>query len=414
MFKKTMMIIVIIAIALMLIFGCGKEDNPFDPNRGGYNDTPQENLSFIDITALDPGIDGEIVDVDPSTGEIIIYFLDFMDASTVNTSNIIVRDTTNGTSITGATLTYYPEIKKAVFRGTFSDNAVFVVTLKSDLKNNAGIQLDGNDNGLIDGSPYDDYRYRLYTGTGNVGDVDFVHPEIDSVIPGTTNGVDTLPTITVRFTDSDIDTTTLTLSNFNLMKTSNQVAVSCTLLTAASNYIIFQPRSKLDEATQYTVTVNCASVFDTCGNVLLGFVGENDGWVANIPDYTWDFITEAIDTLLDGEPPQVSVAYVSGEELVVRFDDDMDTSTFTTTNIKVFNNATKQNLVGSIINEYDGKGFRYTLENAVRGTLYKLWVSKDVKEAAPGNWYLDGNIPPNPNGVGGEWNDNYEKTFVMP
>ena len=107
MFKKTMMIIVIIAIALMLIFGCGKEDNPFDPNRGGYNDTPQENLSFIDTTALDPGIDGEIVDVDPSTGEIIIYFLDFMDASTVNTSNIIVRDTTNGTSITGATLTYY-------------------------------------------------------------------------------------------------------------------------------------------------------------------------------------------------------------------------------------------------------------------------------------------------------------------
>ncbi|MCK4396386.1 hypothetical protein KAW96_07290 [candidate division WOR-3 bacterium] len=414
MFKKTMMIIVIIAIALMLIFGCGKEDNPFDPNRGGYNDTPQENLSFIDITALNPGIDGEIVDVDPSTGEIIIYFLDFMDASTVNTSNIIVRDTTNGTSITGATLTYYPEIKKAVFRGTFSDDAVFVVTLKSDLRNNAGIQLDGNDNGLIDGSPYDDYRYRLYTGTGNVGDVDFVHPEIDWVSPGIENSVSLTPIITVIFTPGDVDTNDLTLSNFGLMRTSSEVAVTCSLVGRTPGILLFQPTDSLDEAEQYTVTVNCANVFDEDGNVLLGFVGENDGWVANIPDYTWDFITEAIDTLLDGEPPQVSVAYVSGEELVVRFDDDMDTSTFTTTNIKVFNNATKQNLVGSIINEYDGKGFRYTLENAVSGTLYKLWVSKDVKEAAPGNWYLDGNIPPNPNGVGGEWNDDYEKTFVMP
>ncbi len=410
MFKKTMMIIVIIAIALMLIFGCGKEDNPFDPNRGGYNDTPQENLSFIDTTTLDPGIDGEIVDVDPSTGEIIIYFLDFMDVSTVNTSNIIVRDTTNGTAITGATLTYYPEIKKAVFRGTFSDDAVFVVTLKSDLKNNAGIQLDGNDNGLIDGSPYDDYRYRLYTGTGNVGDVDFKHPEIDWVIPGTTNGVDTLPTITVLFTDSDIDTTTLTLSNFNLMKTSSQLAVSCTLLTAALNYISFRPRSKLDEATQYTVTVECASVFDTCGNVLLGRDDDNPYWVANIPDYTWDFITEAIDTLLDGTPPHISIVYVADEELVVRFDDDMDTSTFTTTNIKVFNNSTKQNLVGSIINEYDGKGFRYTLENAASGTTYRLWVSKDVKEAAPGNWYHDGNN----NGVGGEWDDDDDNHIFTP
>lgn len=412
MFKKTLMIFVILTITLMLIFGCGKEDNPFDPNRGGYNDTPQENLSIIG--ALNPDDGGEIVDINPSTSEIeaeiIIYFEDFMDASTVNTSNIIVTDTTNGTAITGALLTYYPEIKKVVFRGTFSDDAVFVVTLKSDLKNQASIQLDGNENGLIDGSPYDDYRYRLYTGTGNVGDVDFGHPEINSVSPGITNGVVLLPTITVVFTDSDIDTTTLTLNNFTLMNTSSEVFVSCTLLAVASNAIIFQPEDSLDQAEQYTVIVNCASVSDTCGNVLLGFVGENDGWIANIPDYTWDFITEAIDPDYDGTPPHISVVYVAGEELVVRFDDDMDTSTFTTTNIKVFNDATKQNLVGSIINEYDGKGFRYTLENAISGMTYRLWVSKDVREAAPGNWYHDGNN----NNVGGEWDDYDDDNIFTP
>jgi len=84
-------------------------------------------------------------------------------------------------------------------------------------------------------------------------------------------------------------------------------------------------------------------------------------------------------------------------------------TTFTTTNIRVYDNSTGQNLVGSIINEYDGRGFRYTLENAESGTTYRLWVSKDVKELDPGGWYLDGNE----NGVGGEWDDDYTTTFTL-
>lgn len=410
MFKKTLIPIVFVAIALILMFGCSKKENPFSPNRAGYNDTVQENVSFI--STLNPGDGGMIQDIDPSTseieGEIDIYFADFMDASTITTSNIIVRDTTNGAAIQDESLIYFPGIKKAVFRGTFSDDAVFVVTLKSGLKNQAGIQLDGNENGLVDGSPYDDYRYRLRTGTGNVGTIDFEHPEINFIDPDVSNNVPLLPTITVMFTDSDLDTSTLTLNNFNLVKTSNQVAVTCTLLTATMNAIVFQPKDSLDQATQYTVIVKCEDVSDTSGNVLLGFFGENQGWIANIPDYTWDFITNVTDTLHDGTPPHVSSVNVGTGELIVKFDDDMDTSTFTTTNIRVYNNATGQNLVGSIVNEYDGMGFRYTLENAESGTTYRLWISKDVKEGEPGNWYLDGNG----NGVGGEWNDDYETTFT--
>lgn len=409
MFKKTIVLFVVLAISGLLVFSCSKDDNPFNPDKGGYNSEEQENVSFI--TSIDPGDTEEIEDANPSTseveGEIVVYFECFMNENTINTSNIVVRDTTNGNPITGAELTYFPEIKKAVYRGTFSNDAVFIVTLKNALENQAGVFFDGNGNGLDDGSPYDDVRYRLYTGTGDVWDYDFIHPEIDWVSPGTTNGVDSLPTITVKFTDSDIDTSKLNLSNFNLMKTSNQVAVSCTLLTAASDRIRFRPKSNLDQTTQYTVTVKCASVKDTCGNVLLGHEDDDPVWIENIPDYTWDFITEATDTLHDGEPPQVINVNPAGNELLVQFDDYMDTSTFTTSNIRVFD-GNKQNLVGTIIPEYDERGFRYTLENAIIGTQYTLWISKNVKEQLPGGWYLDGNG----NGVGGELDDDYETTFT--
>jgi hypothetical protein len=412
MFKKTIVLFVVLALSCLLVFSCSKDENPFNPNKGGYNSEEQENVSFI--ASIDPGDTEEIDDVDPSTseieGEIVIYFECFMNENTINTSNIVVRDTTNGTSITGAELTYFPEIKKAVYRGTFSNDAVFIVTLKNALENQAGVFLDGNGNELDDGSPYDDVKYRLYTGTGNVWDYDFVHPEIDWVDPGTTNGVDSLPTITVKFTDSDIDTSKLNLSNFNLMKTSNQVAVSCTLLTAASDRIQFRPKSNLDQTTQYTVTVKCASVKDTCGNVLLGHKDDDPVWIENIPDYTWDFITARTDTLHDGVPPQVIGVNPSGEELIVRFDDDMDISTFTTSNIRVYD-GNQQNLVGSIIPDYDERGFHYTLENAISGTQYTLWVSKDVKEQSPGGWNLDGDG----DGVGGEeLEDDYETTFTAP
>jgi len=409
MFRKTIIPLVFVTIALVLVFGCSKSDNPFDPNKSGYNETVQENISFIAATT--PAPNGQIQDADPGTseieGEIDIWFQDYMNASTVTTSNIVIRDTTNGGAIQGASLTYYPEIKKAVFRGTFSNDAVFIVTVKSDLENQAGVKFDGNGNGSFDGSPYDDYRYKFYTGTGNVGDYDFVHPEINGFTPGISNGVNVLPVIIVQFTGADVDTTTLTLSNFHLVKASSQVAVSCSLLLSTHSQIIFMPKDTIDQATEYAVTVNCANVEDTCGNVLLGLQDDNEGWVANIGDYSWDFITDITDTLHDGTPPSVSSANAGTVELVVRFNDDMDLSTFTTSNIRVYNNSTGQNLVGSIMNEYDGRGFRYTLENAQSGTTYRLWVSKDVKEAAPGNWNLDSNG----NGVGGEWDDDYTTTF---
>lgn len=410
MLKRTITILALFSIALMVFFGCGKEDNPFDPNAGGYNGTALENLSFV--AALNPGDGGTIQDIDPSTsdveGEIIVYFEDFMDASTVTTSNIIVKDTTNNTSITGATLNYYPEIKKAVFGGTFSNDAAIVITLTTGLRNSAGVALDGNENGLIDGSPYDDYRYRVRTGTAFLDTFDFIHPEINGVMPGIENGVDLLPAIIVGFSGSDIDTTKLVLTNFTLVKTSSQVAVTCSLIVSTTGGIMFIPKDSLDEAEEYTVTVRCANIKDESGNVCLGMVGKNMGWIANIPDYTWDFITIAVDPDKDGTPPTVTSANVSGEELVVKFNDDMDTSTFTTTNIRIYNNFTGQNLVGSIINELDGKGFRYTLENAEGGTTYRLWLSKDIKEAVPGGWYFDGNE----NGVGGEIDDDYETTFT--
>ncbi|TET18352.1 MAG: hypothetical protein E3J78_06485 [Candidatus Cloacimonadota bacterium] len=410
MFKKTMILFVVLSISLVFMFSCSKKENPFDPNRGGYNDAEQMDLSFVGT--LIPGQGGTITDQDPDMtgiqGEIVIYFLDFMNASTVTMSNIVVRDTTNGSAVQNATLTYYAELKKVVYRGEFSDDACFIVTLTSDLENEAGVQFDGNNNGWADGSPYDDYIYKLLTGVG-VDTFDFDHPEISSVSPAVSNGTSVTPLITVNFTGGDIDTNTLITANVSLKYTSSGTPVTCTLVTRSQSFITIQPSSELDTATQYTVTVECSNIADWDENECLGFVGENMGYIANIPDYTWDFVTDDYGVSgFDGDPPTASASFTPGsEELIVSFNDYMVISTFNTGNIRVYD-GNEQNLVGSIIPDLDERGFHYSLENAVSGTTYTLWIGPAVQEQAPGNWYLDGNG----NGVGGEWDDEYTYTFT--
>jgi hypothetical protein len=407
--KKAIIIPALLCCALLVLFSCTKKDNPFSPARTGFNNAEAMNISLI--AARDPGADGTIQDTEPSTGEIegeiSIWFTDFMDASTVTMSNIVVKDTTNNQSISNASLTYYPETRRAVFRGTFSDDAAIIVTLTSSLRNSAGIHLDGNGNELLDGSPYDDIRYRLRTGSAFLDTFDFVHPEISGTDPGITNGVALDPLISVQFSPADVDTDDLVLGNFRLVKTSNQVAVTCSLVSRSPGMIEFQPTDSIDDATQYTVTVTCSNIYDEDGNVLLGMQGENDGWIASIPDYSWDFVTVA-QSGEDGTPPSVNSVNVGTNELLVRFNDYMVTSGFTTDNIRVFNNTTGQNLPGSILVDMDERGFRYTLENAVSGTTYCLWVSRMVREQSPGDWYLDGNN----NGVGGEWDDDHTEIFT--
>ncbi len=403
MYRKALLILTI--LALLLVFSCSKKDNPFEPNRSGYNDAVQMNLSFL--ADLVPGYGGTINDQDPGTsgiqGEFEIYFEDFMNASTITMSNI---DVGGVGSVTNATLTFYPEIKKAVYRGTFSDDGCFIVTLSSALQNEGGVQLDGNGNGLADGSPYDDYCYTLLTGAG-VDTFDFDHPEITGVNPGNANGVDVATTIYVGFADGDMDTNTLTVSNVTLMNTENQSAINCTLVARDASGIVIQPSSELDTATQYTVNVVCSAIEDMEGNQCVGFVGDNMGYIASIPDFCWDFVTDDYGASgFDGDPPTAS-ASAGTEELYVSFNDYMVTSTFNTDNIRVFDNN-GQNLVGSILIELDERGFRYTLENAVVGTDYTLWISPMVQEQGPGDWYLDGNG----NGVGGEWDDQYTYTFT--
>ena len=413
MYRKAMIVLTI--LALLLVFSCSKKENPFDPNRGGYNDAVQMNLSFVDLGSLNPAPGGTIADHDPDVtgiqGELEIYFVDFMNANTITTSNIVVRNlTSGGGTVANEVLTYNAELKKAVYRGVFSDDACFGVTLTSGLQNAAGVQFDGNDNGWADGSPYDDYIYKLLTGLG-VDTFDFDHPEISSFSPNVSNNVPVTSSITVNFTDGDLDTNTLTTANVSLEYTSSGSPVICSLVTRTMSSITIQSNSELDTAVQYTVTVRCANITDEDGNECLGFLGDNMGYIANIPDYSWDFVTDDYGVSgFDGDPPTAS-ASVAGQELIVSFNDYMVTSTFNTNNIRVYDNN-EQNLVGSIIPDYDERGFRYSLENAVVGTNYTLWIGPGVQEQGPGNWYLDGNSPGNPNGVGGEWDDEYTYSFI--
>jgi outer membrane protein assembly factor BamB len=171
---------------------------------GGNSPDESQVLCFADLDLTPPTIietypADQTTDV-PTTVTIEINFSEPMDVSTISSSNILLKDSSEN-PISG-TVNYYSATTSTTFEPTIAlaRGETYTVSVLSSVKDEVGLGLDGNNNGLVDGSPLDDYTWEFTTSINNP--------------PGLTNGnvtplegnLDTDFEYRVVYTDLDNDT----------------------------------------------------------------------------------------------------------------------------------------------------------------------------------------------------------------
>jgi len=122
---------------------------------------------FADVDNTAPTIlniypEDQSIDV-PTTVSLLINFSEPMDSSTVTTDNILLKDSA-GDDVAG-TIQYDDDASAATFipASMLSRGETFTVTVLSTIKDASGLGLDGNENGLAEGSPLDDFSWGFTT-----------------------------------------------------------------------------------------------------------------------------------------------------------------------------------------------------------------------------------------------------------
>lgn len=398
-----------ISLTLFVLFGCGKKENPLTPNYGNINNAASANLPTID--SITPA-NGQIIDengnsTDGIQSEIVVVFSDFMDASTINKTNITLYNISDGSYDT-LTIDYDAERKTAyITTDNFPDNEGFLFKITNGVHNLGGLPLDGNRNGKQDGAPYDNAIYTFYTGTGYTvsNKVRITPPKIDSVSPGTTGGVPVNTPIVIYFGNGPIDTLTFTGLNLHL-KENGTTAVTDTIASFSPDSVVIMIKGvdTLKRGTMYTFTIDAYKVLaepDTLGDTgatayLRKLDTNGDGVISADEDsfYTWKFITQDFPGTDTVKPPHITDFGDHGNTYYLfRFSKVMDVSTFTKKNIKVFDNDGY--VPGTFRVDMDSQGVKYYYDRKISGTA-QGWVSMEVKDKYENK--LDGNG----NGIGGE------------
>lgn len=381
----------------LVLGGCGKKDNPFEPNatlNSGTNEGDMVNAAAVTIS---PTGGAAMADLKPDStgtqGEITIVFPVYMNAATINLTNIQVENLTPTTGI----VTYYPELKKAVIQGTWPDGNYWCkVTITTGVLSVAGRPIDGNGNGKSDGAPYDNKRDYFAMGAGGSATaIDFTHPKLVGAWSGGGKTIDH-PQIYFQFDNNDIDSG-LIRNNVTLRdSTGHIVNLRSDGVSGGpgSWYVYWRPAgsdSLLPNNMSYTWTINLNAISDSHSNKA---IWQNYGYIATLPNvYT---VARTVGTSTqDWQPLGFVSAVVSGRELLVTFNDSLDYSTVNTSTVKVFKGS-----AGAYTGQIYGRVYRlpedipamrlrFSLENATVGSTHSLWLSRGLKDNA-GN-YFDGN-----------------------
>lgn len=402
--NKLLLAGVALAAVILVLAGCGKKENPYEPNSGAIQNTAGRFLfspSWINIT---PGLGGLINDLDPGTagtqGEIIIVFNNTpdMDPATVNLTNIVL----GGGTVNNPEIKFYPELKKAVISGTFADAAWFTITMKPGLRTKAGMPIDGNGNGQFDGTPYDDFRYYVRTaGAPAAQEPNITNPTVTAWFPPHGNGYNSGAfAIIIQFDAGDFDTTSVRTNITITDSAGNAIPLQTALI--AGNAMWFNGVAAGDTLkydTKYIVTfkVNNMTDIGTNGADKNKATWGNYGYIANVPDLVVTFRTKPASASVDYVP----LHYAShsggvGSELVVTFDDSLDYSTINNSTVKIYRTDNAHTTIYEAVNcriyyvpdDVAQKRFRVTTTNCSTG-FYQLWISRFIKDNA--GWYLDGN-----------------------
>lgn len=122
---------------------------------------------FMDIDLIPPTITktdpaDQSTDI-PTTVQLAINFSEPMDQSTITTTNILLEDS-SATPVTG-TVNYLAGTASATFTpdSVLKRGETYTATVLSAVRDLAAFGLDGNKNGLSEGSPLDDYSWQFTT-----------------------------------------------------------------------------------------------------------------------------------------------------------------------------------------------------------------------------------------------------------
>ena len=202
----------------------------------------------------------------------------------------------NGTSLTISDLSFQPD---ATYQVTLYGNSTDGV---SDVKGN---RLDGNGNGISEGSPVDDYIFSFSTIDQTPPKVVFTHP------PHEEANIPLNPILRVIF-DDDMDISSLT--NSSVLLTDGKGAIQINVTYSATNRTMFiEPLLDLNFSSKYFVTVS-SMVSDTGGNLLDGNE-DGVGSGTSSDNYTWSFDTvpDAVRPIVTILNPEESARFEIGE-----------------------------------------------------------------------------------------------------
>lgn len=411
--KQIWLGLVLVMITALIFSGCGKKDNPFAPSSDGAAGVASSDVIATAGITIAPNTSA-IADLKPDTagvqGQITIDFPVYMEASTVNLTNITVDNIQNGV------ISYNAAIKRAVIQGTWNTGAYWVkITLGTGLRGKGGQPIDGNGNKEFDGSPYDNYTTYFAVGAPTPASApDLVHPKLTGISPSTGAVTITNPAFTVTFNGRDIDSQLVRNNVVVRDSTGRAIALKSggTAWGGGVWYVYFYTTgsdSILPYNMNYTITVNVNALADTSGNKA---TWDNYGYIANVPNAVKSFRTEG-QTTQDYWPLVYSGnGVMTTNEQWVSFNDSLDMTTVNTTNVKLYKiTGPGGSIVSGVTTSvyalpsdlYWGYYFRVSLANAPTGNWYRVYLSRNIKDNA-GNM-LDGNGIGQPNNIGGEAGD---------
>lgn len=398
----------ILSLAVLLFFACKKEnlfpDYDTDLPTTGANNFPH-------VVNVSPNNRGQLSDDNPDTSgiqaSVTVTFSDYMDWATL-TGNVKVINTTTGGEVQSIVVTYNAEARKAYIRSDgWASGSAYLLTLSAGadgIKNRFGTVIDGDNDGYIDDTPYDDYLTTFFT-SGSAPDscVAIRPPRVASITPDTERVFVPQPEITINFS-SMMDTTNLAnyISNFKFFKGSmsgDPVPIDTVYCTPMA--IRFEPRDSLLVGNKYFFVITSANVKakypSNTPAYLLPLDADYDGPEPTEPNFSWYFLYDTI------APPRVSSWEQITNGVRINFSTRMDLTTLTSENVKIFDQLGYA--PGTFVFVSRGSDNYYTsLEyyfERMTTTPFKVFVSKTVKST------MGRMLDSNENGIGGEDKDDY-------
>ncbi|MCK5017595.1 MAG: Ig-like domain-containing protein, partial [Candidatus Peribacteraceae bacterium] len=270
-----------------------------------------------------------------------------------------------------------------------SYGAEYNITLNGSVASDSnGNFLDGNDNGVVESSPIDDYSWIFTT-------MSLPPPKVTDNSP-IGIGITLSSNISISF--NELMNTTSVESAFNI----TPYATGSFAWDGTQN-LTFTPSSPLAYETEYTITINSSVAKCTNANLLDGNEnGTADG--SPIDDYTWSFTTELAP---DTTPPAIETASPTGTNVPI-------TAPITITFNETINQSSIEGafsmsptVTGSF--SWDGNDFTFTpFSNLTHNASYTVSINGDLAQDLAGNT-LDGNN----NGIAeGSPTDDYSWSFT--